>query len=100
VICTTISDEIVDIVAVVAAAGITTVGITAAAGTAVAGIVAAGTAAVGSMTLGIGGTGWDGCYPMHFDPFVGNKLNAKPTTFSSFPSCVYGYQNRACYGIL
>ena len=63
-------------------------------------IVAAGTAAAGSMTPGNGGTGWDGCYPKHCDPFAGSKLGATPTTSFSFPSYACGYQNRACFCIL
>ena len=85
----------------VAVARITAVVGIAAAGIAAAGTVAAGTAVIGSMTLGNGGTGWGGCYhPEHCDPFVDNTLDAKPTTSSSFPSFVCGYQNRACFGIL
>ena len=92
------SDEIVAVVG-------TAVADIAAAGTAVVvatvdSIVAADTAAVGSMTPRNGGTGWDGCYPKHCDPFVGSKLNARPTISFSFPSCVCGYQNRACFCIL
>lgn len=94
VICT-VSGE----TAGIAVAGITAVS-TAAAGTAVAGIVAAGTAAVGSTTLGNDGTGLGGCFLEHCDPFIGSKLNATPTTSSSFPSFFCGYQNRACFGIL
>lgn len=63
-------------------------------------IVAAGTAVAGSMTPRNGGTGSDGCYPKHCDPFVGNKLDAVPTTSFSFPSYACGYQNRACFCIL
>ena len=81
---------------IVAVAGITAVVDIAAAGT-----IATGTAVVGAMTLGNGWTGWGGCYlPEHCDPFVGNTLDAKPTTSSSFPSFFCGYQNRACFGIL
>ena len=37
------------------------------------------------------------CCDHPVDPFTGNMPNAAPKSSSSSPSCVCGYQNRACY---
>jgi hypothetical protein len=35
-----------------------------------------------------------------FFPFIDNRLDVELESFFSFPSFFYGYQNRACFGIL
>lgn len=93
-------DSVVTSTAVVACLIIYAVAATSiiAVGTAVVGIIVAGcTAVAASWRIGRA----SGCYCDHLAvPSTDNKLDAKPKSSSSFPSCACEYQNKACYGTL